>query len=109
MKLEHVFKDAVFLSPKMYGGITDNYEYVRIKGLKNPLKFSELKSLLYKDSKIEIMQEKWDSDISNSKFHIKDEIYTLMVTANKRKLLYDDNNLFYSTVPLNLENGKIID
>jgi hypothetical protein len=58
MKLEHTFKDAVFLGPKMYGGITDNYEYVRIKGLKNPLKFEELKALLLKDSKLEVKQEK---------------------------------------------------
>jgi DNA polymerase family B len=58
MKLEHIFNDAVYLSPKMYGGITDDYEYVRIKGLKNPIKFKELKQLLIKNSKIEIKQEK---------------------------------------------------
>lgn len=34
MKLEHIFDDAVFLAPKMYGGINKDYEYVRIKGLK---------------------------------------------------------------------------
>ena len=31
MKLEHIFNNAI-LSPKMYGCITDDYEYVRIKG-----------------------------------------------------------------------------
>lgn len=89
MKLEHIFKDAIFLAQKVYGGITDDYEYVRIKGLKNPIKFNELKTLLKKDSKLKIKQEKWYSDISNGKFHIKDEIYTLMVTDNKRNLLYN--------------------
>jgi hypothetical protein len=110
MKLEHIFKDAVFLSPKMYGGITDSYEYIKIKGLKNPIKFEELKALLYKGSKLEIKQEKWYSDISNGRFHIKDEIYTLMITDNKRKLLYSlcgSDNIFYDTLPLTLENGKI--
>lgn len=109
MKLEHTFNDIVFLGPKMYGGITDKYEYSRIKGLKNPLKFEELKALLYKDSKLEIKQEKWYKDISNGQFHIKEEIYTLMVTDNKRKLLYNTDNKFYDTMPLKLENGKIID
>ena len=83
--------------------------YTRIKGLKNPLKFEELKPLLIKDTKLEVKQEKWYSDISNGQFHIKDEIYTLMVTDNKRKLLYNSDNLFYDTLPLKLENGKIVD
>nr|QWO71392.1 DNA polymerase [Arthromyces claviformis] len=109
MKLEHTFNDAVFLSPKMYGGITDSYEYLRIRGLKNPLKFNELKGLLTKGTKLESKQEKWYSDISNGKFNIKDEIFTLMVTDNKRKLLYDKDNKFYNTLPLKIENGEIIE
>jgi len=109
MKLEHTFKDVIFLAPKMFGGITDNYEYVRIKGLKNPLKFEELKALVVKDSKLEVKQEKWYSNVSNRMFHIKDEIYTLMVTGNKRKLLYNKENIFYDTQPLRLEKGKIVD
>lgn len=32
MKLEHIFDKAVFLAPKVYGGINSEYEY--IKGLK---------------------------------------------------------------------------
>lgn len=39
MKLEHIFKDAVFLAPKVYGGITDSYEYVKVKGLKTQFLF----------------------------------------------------------------------
>jgi hypothetical protein len=58
MKLEHIFEEAVFLSPKVYGGITNTYELVKVKGLKNPISFSELKPLLYKDKQIEINQEK---------------------------------------------------
>nr|BAM29340.1 dnapol [Lentinula edodes] len=107
-KLEHVFDEAVFLAPKMYGGKNKSYEYVRIKGLKNPIKYDDLKQLLKKDSKLEIKQEKWYSDVSNGKFHIKDEIYTLMVTDNKRKLLYNEDKIFYDTLPLTLENGEII-
>lgn len=107
-KLEHVFEEAIFLAPKVYGGKNKNYEYVRIKGLKNPIYFEELKQLLHKDSKLEIKQEKWYSDVANGKFHINDEIYTLMVTDSKRKLIYNDDNIFYDTLPLTLKNGEII-
>lgn len=109
MKLEHVAEDVTFAGPKMYGLLTKDYEYVKIKGLKNPLPYKTLKILLKKDSKLEIEQEKWYKDVSNAKFHIKNEIYTLMVTDNKRKLLYNEENIFYDTRPLRLENGKIVD
>ena len=109
LKLEHVFDEAIFLAPKMYGGKTSNYEYVRIKGLKNPLPFEELKPLLKKDSFLEIKQEKWYSDYSKAIFNVKDEIYTLMVTNQKRKLIYDSNNKFVATLPLKIEGDNIID
>lgn len=45
MKLEHehIFNDAVFLYPKMYGGITNHYGYVRSKGLKILINYEDLK------------------------------------------------------------------
>lgn len=52
MKLEHTFTKAIFLAPKVYGGITPNYEYVKIKGVKNPIHFNELFNLLNKDYKL---------------------------------------------------------
>lgn len=107
MKLEHTFSSAIYLSPKMYGGKTEEYEIVRIKGLKNPIPYSELLPLLTKNSTLEIKQEKWYSDVSNGLFHIKDEIYTLMVTDNKRKLLYNKESIFIDTIPLILENGSV--
>jgi hypothetical protein len=60
IKLEHIFKEAVFLAPKVYGGLTDTYEYVKAKGAKkkNVISFSDLKTLLNKDSKLRIYQEK---------------------------------------------------
>jgi hypothetical protein len=38
---------------------------------------------------------------------IKDEIYSLTVTNNKRKLIYK-NNRFIDTAPLKLVNGENI-
>jgi len=58
MKIEHNFDEALFIAPKVYGGRTSTYEYVKVKGLKNPVTFDELKTLLVKDSRIEFHQEK---------------------------------------------------
>jgi hypothetical protein len=58
MKLEHIFKEVVYLAPKVYGGKTNDYEYVKIKGVKVPVPFEELKDLLNKDKSLEISQSK---------------------------------------------------
>jgi len=107
MKLEQIFKKVVYLAPKVYGGVTSEYEYIKIKGLNNPISFDELSSLLVKDSKLEIPQEKWYRDISAGQISIKNDIYTLMVTDNKRRLIYDSNNKLVGTEPLLIENGLI--
>jgi len=39
LKLEHTFKEACYLAPKVYGGITNDYSYVKIKGLKDPISY----------------------------------------------------------------------
>lgn len=107
MKLEHIFKEAIFLAPKVYGGITDKYEYVKIKGLKNTLAYSELSQLLNKNSKLEISQDKWYKYVEFGYINIKNEVYTLMVTENKRELIYDSNNRFIDTKPFHLSNLTI--
>ena len=100
IKLEYIFNEAVFLAPKVYGGVTNTYEYVKVKGLKNPVQFNQLKPLLIKDSKLEIKHEKWYRSISKANISIKQEIYTLMINNNKRKLIYDNNNKFIDTSPI---------
>ena len=61
-KLEVIFDEAVFLAPKVYGGIvsdTNNkIEITKVKGYKNILNYNQLKSSLKKDSKLELNQEK---------------------------------------------------
>nr|YP_010130188.1 DNA-directed DNA polymerase [Clavaria fumosa]QPZ51090.1 DNA-directed DNA polymerase [Clavaria fumosa] len=71
LKLEHSFEETVYLAIKVYGGRNKDFEYVRIKGLKNPISFKDIKSLLYKNKKLEIPQEKWYRDLSKSKISIK--------------------------------------
>lgn len=102
LKLEHIFDEAVYLAPKMYGGKTHEYEYVKIKGLKNPIPFNELIKLLRKGNTIQKPNQKWYRSIANSNILIKDELYTLSVTESKRQILYDSNNLFYDTSPIKL-------
>ena len=109
MKLEHIFDEAAFLAPKVYGGKTSEYEYVQIKGLKNPISFNEISTLLEKDKKLIIEQDKWYKDIARGNITIKNEIYTLMLTENKRKIIFDSNNKFIDTKPLILEKGSIIE
>jgi hypothetical protein len=109
-KLENIFSKAIFLAPKVYGGITsEGEELVKVKGLKNPIKFDSLTSLLDKDSQLEITQDKWHRDFSAGHITIKSEIYTLKVTDNKRSLIYDINNKIINTIPLELKNGEIIE
>lgn len=112
LKLENVFKEAVYLAPKVYGAIiikNKKYkEYVRVKGLKNPVMYNELLPLLNKDYKISVKNEKWYKSWKKANIIIKDDIYTLMATENKRKFVYDNNNKIIDTVPLKVENGIIL-
>lgn len=108
MKLEHIFNEAIFLAPKVYGGITDTYEYVKAKGAKNIISFSDLKTLLIKDNKLVISQEKWYKNLSEGNIQIKKELYTLMITDNKRQLIFDNNNQFIDSKPLKLKNNQVI-
>jgi hypothetical protein len=102
MKLEHIFEEATYLAPKVYGGIVKEdkfpeHELIKVKGLKNPISFQELKFLSNKDSKLEIGQEKWYRSISKGEITIKEEIYSLTISENKRKLVFDRDNIFIDT------------
>jgi len=59
LKLEYILKDAVFLSPKVYGGIFENgKEFSKVKGYKKPVNFRDLKSLLKKDKSLILNHDK---------------------------------------------------
>nr|QWO71389.1 DNA polymerase [Termitomyces sp. T123] len=107
MKLEHIFQKAVYLAPKVYGGIdTKNNEIIKIKGYKNSnVKFTELENLLFKDNKLLLYQEKWYKDLSNSNISIKEELYSLMVTGNKRQLIYNKDNYLVETKPFLIDEN----
>jgi hypothetical protein len=106
LKLDHIFKEAVFLAPKVYGGITSEYEYVKVKGLKNPIPYDKLEPLLQKGSHLEVSQNKWYRNVSSGNILVQNEIYSLMATDNKRQLIFSENT-FVDTKPLLLEKGVI--
>ena len=101
-KLEYKFKEAIFLGPKIYAGITNDEKYIcKIKGFKNSklISFTDLKSLLNKDSKpLTLHHDKWFRSLIDSKITIKDQIYNLITTENKRELIYN-NNIAINTKP----------
>ena len=101
-KLEHIFNEVIYLAPKVYGGKTSTYEITKVKGLKNKIKFNDLKPLLIKNNSIKLNQEKWFKNIGQGNISIKDEIYTLMLTENKRELIFDNNNIFIETKPIKI-------
>jgi DNA polymerase type B, organellar and viral len=46
LKLEYIFKEAVFLGPKIYAGVTTDNNYIcKVKGFKNKVSFNDMKSL----------------------------------------------------------------
>ena len=110
MKYEYSFKEFVSIAPKVYGGILKENEYeelVKVKGLKNPLGYWKLKSLLYKNEKLEIKQDKWYRYLNEGYINIINEIYSLSITENKREIIYDSTDRFVNTMPLMLQNGVL--
>nr|CAI9430479.1 DNA polymerase [Fomitopsis pinicola] len=104
-KLEYIFKDSVYLGPKIYAGITSDNDYIcKIKGFKNSIDFDLMKSLLVKDSSLNLQHIKWFRSLVDSNITLKDQIYQLLIkTENKRTIIYNDNNIAISTKPYNID------
>ena len=49
---------------------------------------------------LETSNQKWYKSVNKGNITIKDEIYTLSVTDNKRNLNFDTNNNFIYTKPI---------
>jgi hypothetical protein len=112
MKQEDTFIEAIFPIPKVYGGILEKEnkkgkkEIVKMKGVKNPISYNELKEVLKEGNKIEIMQEKWKRVVSISSILIIASPFTLSLNNNKRDLVFKDGKLV-DTEPILLKDGVI--
>jgi hypothetical protein len=123
MKLEYVLSNAVYLAPKVYGGLyhevlsadkikKEGPQFLKIKGLnlkdmKDPISFFELEPLLYKDNTREFEQNKMYRYFDKGYISVQNECYTLKVTSNKREVIYNSNGKFIDTKPFELVEGKI--
>jgi hypothetical protein len=108
MKLEYVFNKAIFLAPKVYGGILeDGTELTKVKGFKNSVPYSDLKTLLTKGSELELNQEKWFRSIEDGNITILEQLYKLVPTENKRQIIYS-NNRFVNTKPFIIKQTKFL-
>ena len=109
MKLEKICNKGIFLAPKVYALLDENNKTdIKIKGvskkaiIENNLNINLFESLLYKNYNIELKQNKWFKNLIDANITIKDQIYSLKVTENKRELIYDFNNRLISTNPLTI-------
>jgi len=92
MVLEKEYKEFVAL--KVYGGtLNKDTDFIKIKGYKNSISFDELKSLLEENKSLKLNQNKWFRFIDKVSISIKKQIYTLVPTSHKSKLIYKDNKL----------------
>lgn len=111
MKLEYILTDAIFLAPKVYYLITETGEHIyKVKGLSHDVefKFNDFENLLFKESWIKKIQTKWRKNLTEGNLSVLKEIYTLQVTNNKRKLIYDINNKLVITNPYIINVDKEI-
>ena len=93
------------MCPRVYAGLSDSSETVKIKGVKSPLEYNKLKSLLIKNSKLTVNQDKWYRNFNKGLITVIDELYTLMVTENKRKIIYDPVYIYFYRKYSELSHG----
>lgn len=109
-KLEHFFKEIVFLSAKCYAGLTVDGNYIcKIKGYKNAndISFDVLKSLLKENSSLNLKHVKWFKNISKGEIIMKEELYELIKSTSKREIIYE-NGVAVNTRPFKLNNNILI-
>ena len=110
MKLENILKKAIFLAPKLYCLLTNKNNVIhKVKGLSHniDLNLNDFEQLLNKDSFIQKIQTKWRKFLSDGHIKVLDELYTIKITENKRKLIYENGKLS-KTIPYIINSDKEI-
>ena len=113
IKLEKICSKVIFLAPKVYGLLDINNNLtIKVKGLSqgviNTLTLLDLEQLLVKDTSKTFNQDKWFRNIVKGNITIKDQLYSLQVTGNKRKLIYNENNKLIDSKPFVINENKEI-
>jgi DNA polymerase type B, organellar and viral len=110
LKLENTCSKAIFLAPKVYCLETDNGKIIyKVKGLKHEIELSmrDFEQLLRKQSILRKTQVKFMINLKLGNIKLLEQIYTLQVTENKRKLIYE-NNKWVSTEAYKISETKNI-
>lgn len=106
LKLEYDFISALFLAPKVYGGITQTGEsIVKAKGVKNIISYNQLEILTKKGENLQIPTEKWYRNLMDGNIKVKNENYNLTIHSTKRELIYDKEGNLISTQPFEISEN----
>ena len=106
MKLEYAgLKEGIFLAPKVYAlKLANGQEITKVKGLNTLITFDQMKSLLNYHTKLSLKRVIWKRDIAKGSVQLINSIYTLMVTSNKRRVVYVDG-IYNGTFPIHINNN----
>jgi hypothetical protein len=96
-KLEKVYKEFIALGPKIYYGLPEDGTKpdIKIKGYKNitNLSINDFRNLLTYNKELELYHTKWYRDLIEGKITIKEQIYHLTATDNKRNFVIKNNKI----------------
>jgi hypothetical protein len=111
LKIESISSKAIFIAPKCYGLLDINQIFkFKVKGLNteglSTLTKSDFEMLLNKETQISKSQAKWFRSISESTILVKDTMYTIQQTTNKRELIYNSDNMLIGTKPYVISENK---
>lgn len=104
--MENVSTRAIFISPKVYYLQTiDAEEIYKVKGLSKNSLLTQLdfETLLNHTTTLVRTQDKWYKDLSKAHIIVKNQIYTIQQTDNKRELIYNKNNHLVENKPYTLK------
>ena len=107
LKLELTADKAIFISPKVYCLVSNDTTVMKVKGLAkeaiSKIKVSDFEDLLTKDSTLKLSHEKWINYLIDNHISVKEYLYTLKMTSNKRELIYNSDNKLINTKPYNIK------
>ena len=109
LKLVDFIKIGYFISPNLIGYLNGKFEnIVKNKRFKGDLFFYELYFLLYRNTIIKKEHDKLFKNLADGNIIIKNEIFFLSTTYNKRQLIYNSANKLVGTKPYYYYNGYIL-
>jgi len=62
----------------------------------------------FEKSFLEKTQTKWIKNLTGGNIEVRNDLYTLKITNNKRELIYNKDNELINTIPYNIDHDKEI-